>query len=488
MKKYSRILAMFSLIIFVFSTFSIYGCSLNKDENRTFYEIECTLEQDKLTGKEKVVFFNSSSNAFNCIKFNLYANAFRQGAQFSPIANQYLSQSYYNGINYGSEEILQVKVAEKSVKFETCGADKNILAVYLDKEIYPQEKVEIEIDYVINLAKVIARTGINLDTINLANFYPIICGIQNDSFYECVYYSTGDPYFSDYADYKVTLNIDSKYVVASSGRLEQQTTKNNLTTYVYSLQNARSFSMVVSEKFQVLTKEICKIEVNYFYYKDQDPQASMKTIEKSLNYFINTFGNYPYSHYSVVQTKFVQGGMEFPALVMISDSLENQAYQEVIVHETAHQWWQTVVGNNEIEFAFLDEGLAEYSVVLFYENHQEYGLTRQNVIESARKTYKSFCTVYDKIFGGVDTTMVRPLKNFKSEYEYVNLTYIKSCIMYDVLRTTIGDKKFFNGLRKYYSDYSFSNAQPSDLVGVFEKIGSDTNGFFQSFFEGKVIL
>ena len=60
--------------------------------------------------------------------------------------------------------------------------------------------------------------------------------------------------------------------------------------------------------------------------------------------------------------------------------------------------------------------------------------------------------------------------------------------MYDSLRTTIGEMRFFNGLKKYYNDYAFRIATPDDLAGVFEKTGADTNGFFESFYQGKVII
>ena len=84
--------------------------------------------------------------------------------------------------------------------------------------------------------------------------------------------------------------------------------------------------------------------------------------------------------------------------------------------------------------------------------------------------------------------MLRPLGAYSGEYEYVSIAYIKACLMYEYLRLTVGDDMFFKGLKKYYADYAFAEAEPQDLVGTFEKCGADTNGFFESFFDGSVII
>ena len=368
------------------------------------------------------------------------------------------------------------------------GIDQNILTVKLKDELFPNERVSVSIDFTLNLANVVARTGINDRTVNLANFYPVLCAFDNGGFYECVYYSTGDPFYSDCADYKVTLTADKEYVVASSGKVISSKENQNTATRTYQLKNARSFAFVLSKDFDMVSGKASGVEINYYFYDDKEPLKSLEYAVKSIGLFSKTFGAYAYPHYAVVQTKFVQGGMEFPALVMVSDDLGGLPYGEVIVHETAHQWWQTAVGNNEIEYGFLDEGLAEYSVVLFYEKFPEYGYTRQGLITATEQTYKTFCSVSDKVFGKVNTVMTRSLKDFTSEYEYVNIAYIKPCIMYDGIRKTVGDTRFFASLKRYYSGYKFKNASPHDLVGAFEKTGSDTNGYFQSFFDGKVII
>ena len=474
-------------LITLFSVICVVGCS-STESARTKYQIDCELDGHTLKATQTVEFFNNSDNVVEELKFNLFANAYRKGALYSPVSAQHLSKSYPNGINYGDMVINSAKVEGENTEFTITGVDQNVLLVKLNKSVYPDEKVKVFLDFTVNLANVVSRTGYNSSTINLANFYPILCAFENGAFYECVYYNVGDPFYSDCADYLVKLTCAENLVVASSGVLKSEQCKDQKKTSEFSLKNARSFAFVLSENFSTLSKECLGVKINYYYYDDLEPETSIEYAIKAINLFSEKFGKFPYSSLAITQTEFVQGGMEFPALVMISDDIKGLPYGEVIVHETAHQWWQSAVGNNEIEHGFLDEGLAEYSVVLFYENYPEYGYTRQGLIKASEQTYRVFCSVSDKLNGKVNTVMLRSLKDFASEYEYVNVAYIKPCIMYDNLRTTIGNKRFFEALKRYYEENKFKNAVPDDLVGAFEKVGAGTNGYFESFFLGKDII
>ena len=481
-----KIISVILSVTLVLTVFSFGGCAeKNADIS---YEIECGLTDGTLIGKEKVTFRNFTENAFDELKFNLYANAFRKDAVFSPVSAQYYYQAYKWGESYGDIKITDVVADGVKTDAEICGADCNILRVPLAETLYPDEKITVTMEFTVNLAKVVARTGVNADTINLANFYPILCGIEDGAFYECVYYANGDPFFSDPSDYKVIFTCEDKYTVASSGELKSEKRDGEKKVLTYALNSARSFAMVLSDKFNVKTDNFNGVEIKYYYYSDADPDGSLATVKAALGFFSDKFGEYPYGTFSVVETPFIQGGMEFTALVYISSGLEERAYKEVIVHETAHQWWQTAVGNNEIKYPFIDEGLAEYSVVLFYENFPEYGYTRENLIKTTEESFKLFCSVYKKLVGKADTTMLRSVPEYSGEYEYVNIAYIKACIMFDYLRTTVGDEAFYKGLRKYYAENRFKTATPHSLVGAFERAGANSNGFFETFFNGKEII
>ena len=482
-----RKIALFCAVIIAVLIFPLSACGEKKEE-RTEYKINCEFDGSTLTGKETLIFYNDTETTFSELKFNLFSAAYREGAKYSPVQKIYEYLAYPNGKNYGGIEILSVKTAECDLEFFIGGEDQNILTVNLNDEVFPSEKTEVVIDYKIFVPNVVSRLGINDKTVNLAEFYPILCGIDKDGFYECVYYSIGDPYFSDCANYEVTFTADEKYTVAHAGKVASYVTENGKTTYVFSLDNARSFCMVLSENFETISDTIGDVTVNYYYYDDENPLSSIGYAVNSIRTFGSLFGDYAYKEYSVVETPFIQGGMEFPTIVMISDSVEKQSYGEVIVHETAHQWWQTAVGNNEIEYGFLDEGLAEYSTVMFYENNPDYNLKREQLMDVSDKTYKSYCTVYEKIFGKKDTSMLRSLKDFTSEYEYVNIAYVKSCIMYDELRKSVGDDKFISSLKKYYAENKFKTATPYDLISAFMSAGEYTESFIDGFLTGKAII
>ena len=84
--------------------------------------------------------------------------------------------------------------------------------------------------------------------------------------------------------------------------------------------------------------------------------------------------------------------------------------------------------------------------------------------------------------------MTRHLEDFVSDYEYVNIAYNKGLILFDTLRTSIGDERFIAGLKNYYSACLGKIASEQDLTGCFTSTGVDIQGFFESFLEGKIII
>ena len=471
--------------LFALALFST-GCEKNKNA-ACRYEItaEYVPETATLTAMMKVEYKNNTNDEISALKFNMYPNAYRENASYKPVSPVYSSAAYYDGKSYGGMEIASVDGAKN---WEVTGEDENILCAYLEDSLFPGDKVTLDICFLTKLAKINHRTGVAQKTVNLGNFFPILCGYADGAFYECVYYSDGDPFFSECASFSVALTVPKDYVVAATGKIDSEKTLETKKEYTMSATNVRDFAIVLSDCFEVAKSKANGVEINYYYYNDEQPAAHLAAAQEALAYYSSTFGAYPYATYSVVQTGFCYGGMEFPGLVMISDSLSEENCVYTVVHETAHQWWYAAVGSNQVENAWQDEGLTEYSAALFFEKHPDYGFTREQIIKDALEEYRAYYNIYSQVFGDADTRMTRSLKDYLSEYEYRSIAYDKGAVMFDTLRNSIGDKRFFAGLKHYYSGYKFKTAKPEDLIGCFEKSGVDVAGFFDSFLSGKAVI
>ncbi len=488
MKKCFIVLAVLFLL-----PFALVGCT-KKEEKLSSYDITLSYDDESkiLSGKEEISYINSSDNLLSELHFHLYPNAFRENAKNKVVSLSNRDKAYPNGESFGSIEIDNVQDENGEVAFSVAGEDENILIVPLATGIYPDESVKISITFKVKLANINHRLGYGDNVINFGNFYPIACVYEDGKgFCESLYHSNGDPFYSDAANYQVSVTFSNSFTLASSGEVISQKEENGNKIVSLKLNKARDFAFCLSKKFVIAEKEVKGTKISYYGYEGDNNLSSCIEISKAaVEYFSNTFGEYPYKTLAIVKTNFVHGGMEYPSLVMISDTCQSQEEEDyVIVHEIAHQWWYAVVGNDEYNHAWQDESLAEYSTLMFFENRGDKTNDYQSLIKNATANYKFFVDIYTNVLGEVDTSMDRPLNKFETEPEYVSLTYTKGTIMYHTLREMVGKRKFEKALKNYYEDYKFKNPAPEELIASFSKsTGHNLEGFFTSWLGGTVVV
>ena len=461
------------------------GCTQESQTELNTYNLKLTYLEDEQTlyGDMRVEYHNNTETPLDNVCFHLYPNAFREGSQQSVVSLANYNRAYYDGISYGDIEILSA-----NYEYEFVGEDENILKVILSEELEPFESINIRIEFETQLALINHRLGVGQNTINFGNFYPMLCVFENGDFDMNGYHSNGDPFYSEVSNYEVELTFPKEYVCASSGEQCENSVLDGNNILKIKADKIRDFAFVLSKGFKKLSSVIEDTTINYFYYADKTPKNSLKTSELALKTFNSKFGDYPYAQLSVVEASFVHGGMEFPNLVLISDMLDGEeVYANVIVHEIAHQWWYGVVGNNQFDYGWLDEGLAEFSTALFYEANPNYNVTKDDMVLKNQNNYKIFEKVYTNVVGGIDTSFNRPLNEYGSEQEYVYTAYVKAFLMHDSLYELIGAKKYEKCLKTYYKENALKIARPENLIECFERVSSrNLETFFDSWLNGKV--
>ena len=115
---------------------------------------------------------------------------------------------------------MEIRSVSPCTGWEVGGADENVLRVSLSSPVPADGRCEFTVAYTLTLAEVNHRTGVTEHTVNLGNFYPVLCVWEAGSgFRECVYAANGDPFYSACADYAVTLTVPASYTAAASGEI-----------------------------------------------------------------------------------------------------------------------------------------------------------------------------------------------------------------------------------------------------------------------------
>lgn len=481
-----------AVVVLILCMAAFAGCAdgglSDLSKNMSTYTINAQYDDTThtVTANMSVDYVNNYNVELKELQFHLYGAAYREGARFSPIAANEESAAYPSGKSYGGMEVSAVKVKGAEQTPVIGGSDNDILVVNLGGDLLPGAKISLSIDFKVTLANVRHRLGWYGKSVNLGNFYPVACVYEDGAFRAEPYYSNGDPFYSEAANYNVTLQYPSKYKMASTGK-STDTAGDGVVVSTVKAEAVRDFAVVLGE-FEVMTATAGETSINYYYYADAAPEKSLQAAVDSVTTFSEMFGAYPYDNYDVVQTAFLQGGMEYPNLSMISDALNASVYVDAIVHETAHQWWYGVVGNDEIKNAWMDEALTEYSTSLFYSKHAEYNVDFEKRIGDALSAYLLYTELY-KPGLNADTSMNRSLGEYVDNMEYTYMTYVKGQLMFDNLRRTIGDDNFYSALKKYYTENYLKIAAPDNMIACFEKTSArELKSYFNSWIEGKVQL
>ena len=89
------------------------------------------------------------------------------------------------------------------------------------------------------------------------------------------------------------------------------------------------------------------------------PTRILGLATSALRRLSQLYGAYPWRRYTVVVPRdFGEGGIEYPTLSFVGAS---DLTRVVVDHETAHQWFYSLVGNDQVRDPWLDETLATWA-------------------------------------------------------------------------------------------------------------------------------
>lgn len=469
------------LVIFVFfiinknNEYETISTLKDKDINNYIIDVNFDDKEKKIECSQNITYVNNTGKDLDKLYMHIYPNAF-SNRNICPFEKEELSQAYPNSFDKGYIKISNIFNCNTKLKYNTKGEKDDILEIILDKKLKKGQKYSIDIKYIVKLPNCLGRFGYGDNTINITNWFPIACVYDKDGWNLDSYTAIGDPFYSDTSNFSINITVPSKYEVACTGFIKQKSEQNGKRLFKLKANKVRDFAIILSDKF-IINKSVYGKTSIITYSLNKDLAVDTNKIAKqSIKIFSELFAQYPYDTYSVVASDFFIGGMEYPTLVMIDKSLYNEDtkffLEYVIAHETAHQWWYSIIGNNEVDEPWLDEALTEYSTILYFEN--KYGT---KISDKLLETMK----VQSRLYKSKD--IFKSIKEFSDFSEYSLNVYTKGAIIFNEIRKEVGDKIFFETLQEYCDRYMFQNVNGTQFIELWKDKGIDINKIVEKYNE-----
>lgn len=235
----------------------------------------------------------------------------------------------------------------------------------------------------------------------------------------------GDPYIYDINDYHITFKTAKDLTVYAPGK-KQETVSGDVKTTVCQVRNIREFSSVLLRDAGIKTEKIGNTNIYYIDSFHSAPYAG-----QAFRFAEENIGPYPHDELFVVRLPLKLNGMELSNMILLSDSCfeSEEKLKGVVYHEIFHQWFYNIVGTDQINEPFFDEGLVNY-LALYLCN-------------------------YNPNKNPSDKFLQLTLRDYKSRQEYYKYVYNDAAAYFGQIHRKLGDD-FFPLLQKVYAEKKFT--------------------------------
>lgn len=481
------------------------------------YDIQVTLNDKNhiLRGFEKIRYTNRSSDSLKFIFMHLYPNAYRNDR------NEFAKQEVENGETAfyfskkeqrGFIDSLDFKVDEVPVGVSEYNNFQDVVVLELNEPLPPNKSIEISTPFRVVLPEVFSRMGHNAYNYQITQWYPKPAVYDQNGWHPMTYLDQGE-FYSDFADYRMTLSLPEDYWVAANAQLKSSSETDRITmalrdnklsgkitgqadsgnkqpstkefkTIHFEQKQIHDLAWVASRDFKMLhttSKMASGKEVEcYVYYLPEHVsvyQGSELKLAEMVRALSDWVGEYPYEQVVIVDAKLLAGGgMEYPGLSIIGQVGSRPMLYRVMAHELAHNWFYGVLASNEREHPWMDEGMTT-----FYERklvdwiQQKDSLVINPYVRLAPADQWSYFLAAKQ---NRSQPCTLPAEDY-SDMNYGASIYEKTSACFNYLEGYLGKKTFQDVMLGYYQGWKFKHPGPQDFRKIAEQVsGKSLDWFF----------
>lgn len=348
----------------------------------------------------------------------------------------------------------RVAPAETVTGYELTGRR---LTLDLAQPLQPECGIEVTLDFALRVPPIerglsgfTGYFGHSIRQMNLGHWLATVAVYGAEDWITHDSVPIGEQVVSEVADWDVTITVDNappNMVIAAPGTISDE---DGGTRFVHP--NAREFALSLSPFFNIYEQATADGVIVQLYAFGENrvngvngSEQALTAAAQAMEMYADLFGAYPYDRFLVVQGDFPDG-MEFSDLVFVSDrwfeintGTAESFLTFITVHEVSHQWWYARVGSDQALTPWLDEALATYSELIYYEEFYP-------DLVDWWWNFRVNQYVGDRFSGNrVGSTVYQ----FASIRDYINAVYLRGARMLDEVREALGTEAFFDLLRRY---------------------------------------
>ncbi|MDR3091500.1 MAG: M1 family metallopeptidase [Clostridiales bacterium] len=430
----------------------------------------------EVSGLEKVKYYNRTGAGLSSVYFKLNLNAFGKDAPRKPYFDSMEAKVFQYGRDYGEIKVISASVNKEPASFLVSGS---CLRLDLPEELPAGADTDMTLQFSAKIPKISHRTGANENALWCGNFLPTLSVYDDKGWHTEDYTRAGDPFYTETANFTVTLAAPPGYAAAATGSAGKEENVlgpdgQALKSVTYTANLSRDFAFALSDKYQKKSAATPQgVTINIYTYSDADAEKYLDTAQKALDYFGALIGTYPYKQLNIAETElFMSCGMEYPQMIfMDSGYLKKDAAARTLVHEIGHQWFYNIIGNNQIAEAWLDEGLLSFVQEGFFNDTEA-------LDAEMRRAYDALAEFIEA--SGVDSSLRQSTAYYDSWNDYYEIQYVKGKLMFYALRRKMGAHKFDAFIKLYYSKYAYKTAAEANLRAAAEEAyGAPLDDFFE---------
>jgi hypothetical protein len=502
----------------------------NYFQQKVDYSIEVTLndKEHSLSAFETFNYTNQSPDILDKLYIHLWPNAyknaktamskqkFRQGDFFmlwaKPTAKGYIDS-------------LDFKVDGTQVKWEYFEGQEDIAVLALPKPLKPGETIRVSTPFYVKLPSgSISRLGHIDQSYQITQWYPKPAVYDKDGWHPIPYLTQGE-FYSEFGSFDVKITLPDNYTVGATGNLQTQSeiermdrlagekssdktmefppSSPNMKTLHYIQNNVHDFGWFADKRWMVRKGEVelpaSKRKVTTWALYTQAEKAlweeeGIRSINDGLYYYSLWSGDYPYDVCTAVDgTISAGGGMEYPNVTVIGSSGNASQLRTVIIHEVGHNWFYGILGSNERDNAWMDEGINSFfetrtlmatrkdSTADLELELQVGSIDLANLLGIDNLTYSYLSEELPYLIAartGEDQPIQAPSDDY-TNLNYGGIVYKKTALAFNYLMAYLGEAEMNRCMAAYFEAWKFKHPSPSDLEAVFEETsGKNLDWFF----------